>query len=543
LQQTPRAVTPTPLEWLLLAAGLVGVNHYAWVLDDAFVFFRYADNFALLDYGLVYNKGEFVEGFTSPLWTLLLSAVRVTGLDYWFIVRGFGAASFTLFWWLLVLLGRALSPAGAETARPPLFNFPMLYLAPNYAVLCYFTSGTEAPLVQLAAIAYALHIVQPERRLPAAVVGISTLIRPELALASAMAFLWTGITTRRFPWQLALPASLSVGGWLTLRIVYYAELLPNTFYLKDLSDWGQGLVYLNQTLATYHFYAVAAVFASLAILLQRRGANVRVAPRLMMWAIAVAISIYFIRVGGDTRHYRYLAFPFCLATASFAGLPQLALQTFTPRLLGPGFAGSRRARNAALATGLLLAAAVASLHPPQLARHPIHLAVKHRQIDKINDASYHRNHARLSFDPWSTVRIQPHTVTPMTTDDYAGIVNTGWCEWAYQTLNFYVIHNLGLTEPILARVDIPPDRPGHKSDLQTLALDLEEVHRAYTPGRGMYRLAAENGIAAPWIVENLETIEVIEQKIYNEHDLLENLKLSLRFPPRLKIRPGTVPDR
>jgi hypothetical protein len=161
---------PRPHEWLVLVIGIVLVNHYAWLLDDAFVYFRYVDNWVLLDYGLVYNRGEFVEGFTSPAWALLLSVLRATGLDYWHIVRLLGLVTFSGTWWMLVLLDRELSPhrgsrprsdGGAGAQNPLVLNFPLIYLGLNYGVLCYFTSGVETPLVQLVAVAYAMYLARP----------------------------------------------------------------------------------------------------------------------------------------------------------------------------------------------------------------------------------------------------------------------------------------------------------------------------------------------------------------------------------------------
>ena len=47
-----------------------------WVGEDAFIFFRYVDNFVKGN-GLVFNVGERVEGFTSPFWVFVLSFFRI----------------------------------------------------------------------------------------------------------------------------------------------------------------------------------------------------------------------------------------------------------------------------------------------------------------------------------------------------------------------------------------------------------------------------------------------------------------------------------
>src|SRR4051812_8768436 len=56
-----------PMAFVLAAARRVG----SFTIDDAYISFRYARNFAHGD-GLVYNLGERVEGYTNFLWTVIL---------------------------------------------------------------------------------------------------------------------------------------------------------------------------------------------------------------------------------------------------------------------------------------------------------------------------------------------------------------------------------------------------------------------------------------------------------------------------------------
>ena len=95
-----------------------------------------------------------------------------------------------------------------------------------------------------------------------------------------------------------------------------------------------------------------------------------------------------------------------------------------------------------------------------------------------------------------------------------------------------------MTEPILARVDIKADRPAHKFGLRPLARDLKTIIASFdgTPHKGMYRKAIEQRKAPRWIAENIETIEIIEKKMFNTHNFLENMRLAFSFPPR--INPG-----
>lgn len=60
---------------LLVLCGLVFLKHareYEYVQDDAYISLVYAQNW-VDGYGLVFNAGERVEGYTNFLWTLLLT--------------------------------------------------------------------------------------------------------------------------------------------------------------------------------------------------------------------------------------------------------------------------------------------------------------------------------------------------------------------------------------------------------------------------------------------------------------------------------------
>ena len=68
--------------WLLVATAAAGLFHtglYLFPFEDAYISFRYAENFAN-GHGFVFNPGgESVEGFTSFLWVLLLGVLNVCG--------------------------------------------------------------------------------------------------------------------------------------------------------------------------------------------------------------------------------------------------------------------------------------------------------------------------------------------------------------------------------------------------------------------------------------------------------------------------------
>jgi hypothetical protein len=84
------------------------------------------------------------------------------------------------------------------------------------------------------------------------------------------------------------------------------------------------------------------------------------------------------------------------------------------------------------------------------------------------------------------------------------------------------------------------DRPAHKKGLRPLAGQLANLLKWWgkPPGIGMYRAAVENGVAPAWIHNNLETLELMERKLYNRHDFRDNLGLALHIRERIHIRRG-----
>ena len=73
-----RVIYLLSVPWLLLLAWLTSV---AWFLtDDAFISFRYVRNL-LEGHGLVFNPGEYVEGYTNFLWVVVLAIPHWLGVD------------------------------------------------------------------------------------------------------------------------------------------------------------------------------------------------------------------------------------------------------------------------------------------------------------------------------------------------------------------------------------------------------------------------------------------------------------------------------
>ena len=542
-----RLAQPSPVEWLCLFGGAILVIQYSWVMDDAYVYFRYVDNWLIVGCGLVYNHGEYVEGFSSPVWALVLALFRATGLDWWAITRLIGLLCFGSFWALLVLLNRV----AVRRVQPgvPRLNLPLCFLTFNYAVASYWTSGLETPLVQVSAVVYALFVLRPTSRALQLALAVTPILRHELAVPFAMCFAWQWFRTRRFPVFTTLATIATSGVWMVFRVWYYADLFPNTFYLKDSVDIAQGLRYVHDTTTVYHVFPLLALAAAGLFLSRRVSPQQRVVPpdsaditlveRGFLVLLALPVLAYVIKIGGDPRHYRYLAFPFCLIFCATTGIWSRSGAVLLGRL-------RRGASFAAPAAAVVFAIWTASLVPRQLDSHPFFGEVGHRNIDLINDAAYHRDHPLLKLPAWGSVadddlagelravraRPGPHV--------YSDTISGAACVTTYLAFDARVVQSFGLTDAILARTKMETTKPAHKPGLWPHADWMATVirRRGNRPFRGMYRQLVERGNAPPWVVANLDTIEVIERKMFNEHDLVENIRLALTFPGPLVV-PGS----
>jgi hypothetical protein len=362
-----------------------------------------------------------------------------------------------------------------------------------------------------------------------ALVGLSPLCRPELALPCAVFGVFEWVRTRRLPWMLAGSALLFNGGWLLFRIYYYADLLPTTFYLKAGAEWAQGWFYLHNALDTHQMTALGLIFFVLFVYCRSALPGPRSA-RILMLACAAPVALWVVRIGGDMLYFRYLAFPICLGSIASGGiLEALCLRVSRVRL---------RAL-VAPAAGLFLLLYSLGCYPPQLRGHPLSIP-KTRHWHLISDPMWHRKHPHLRASPRRAARDRDlraaYAAASPAQRNGRKVVVDGWCRNAFVGFDRYFVHSLALTDALLARVDGPWGRPGHKM-VEAHALLLGKIHAQYPDrrGRGLFRYVARQPNASRWLRKNLATIELIERKIYNRHDLRENFGLALtlvrRIPP------------
>ena len=271
--------------------------------DDAWISLRYADNLAS-GHGLVFNPGERVEGFTNLLWTLLGAGVLRLGLPPVLAVKMTGGLCAL---GLLVSARLALADAGLGERSRLVVG---VVLATCVVVPYWSLSGLET-------VPYAWAVLEGTRRFAravadgrscspggAAALALATLLRPEgaayvvlLGIATAWAFL------RRSPARaglrdLAVSAGIylvPVGAWQVVRVTWYGEWLPNTFFAKvGGGAWvlARGLEYLRDGLVETPAVALLLGLAIAAPAARR--------PIVGLCSLLVAFQLaYVVKIGGD----------------------------------------------------------------------------------------------------------------------------------------------------------------------------------------------------------------------------------------------------
>ena len=228
---------------LLVAIAQSGF-YFPRTVDDLFISLRYAQHLAT-GQGCVYNPGEHVEGFSSPLWLLLQAGTIAAGLDGVTGTKLLSLLSLVAFGWCAERFPRVIFGTGRLCA-----SLGVLSLAANSYVMAWGWLGLETPLYLCLLLAFplALHWYQDHGALRALVTGVLLgvalgAVRPEAPLfvgllsASAFAATWRaagdGGGARR---RTAFAASL-VAVCLTLlalaRFMYFDRWLPHTFDAKQ----------------------------------------------------------------------------------------------------------------------------------------------------------------------------------------------------------------------------------------------------------------------------------------------------------------------
>ena len=225
-------------------------QRYFSLFDDAMISMRYAWNLAH-GYGLVWNPGEHVEGYTNLLMVLLMTPFNALIQEKRFVslpIQAFGVITLLAIAYFGLKVFRKLTPPGSEE-RLGLLEILFVVSTLFYYPLAYLTlMGMETGLLTLlllAAVFYGFNARDQNARsdllVMAVLLGFAYLTRPDSLIYTAVIFgliLIDAYTSRRdkvwFYWIVfcLLLFTLFPLGQLIFRWSYYGELVPNTYILK-----------------------------------------------------------------------------------------------------------------------------------------------------------------------------------------------------------------------------------------------------------------------------------------------------------------------
>lgn len=425
---------------------------FAWISDDAYITFRSVENF-VAGYGMGYNPFVRVQSFTHPLWMLVISAA------YFFQTRVFdislpGGLYFLTIMLSLVVSGVCVWLALIKLARNDAFSVAIMGagLVLSKAFVDYSTSGLEAPLTHFLLVLFLwLYLdTSPKLVLLALISSLIAMTRLDLVLIVAPALVgsfWAERTRWRNNIGWVLLGFLPLIVWELFSLFYFGFPFPNTAYAKlntgitNQMLIRQGLNYLLNSLRWDPITLLTIFCAGLGLFFDRTR------NKVLLYVGALFYVLYVIKIGGDFMSGRFLTGPFLIALSVVSQLNFSGLNYFRV-----GYTS-------------LVVAALFLVRPQVFAGETSFLKDKQAYIDKNGIADERMVYFELYGLPRQTIQQSDSIGSP-----FAG---KKWVYTGYERVlvrgatgmsgyskgpNIYVIDKYALTDPLLSRLPVIPDR-------------------------------------------------------------------------------------
>jgi arabinofuranosyltransferase len=300
----------------LILLGVAIAWQTRFLIDDAFISFRFARNLVSGN-GLVWNPGDMpVEGYTNFLWVLLMSIPIFLGKD---------PALFSIFLGIACFAGTLyvtfrLSSLLIESRALALLVVFILILIPSFR--SFATGGLETMLQALlltSTISIVVRCIKDHHWAVRSVLALSFLASlavltriDSVVFLSVEAFVTLFLIIRSdgmFSAKLGritagiLPFLLIIGGWFLWKLHYYGSILPNTFYVRNFSVdlIKNGINYLYAFIGLYLLLPMGVIgICSLPKLIRQKSiAILLMAAEITLWCS------YIVGVGGDWMEFRF----------------------------------------------------------------------------------------------------------------------------------------------------------------------------------------------------------------------------------------------
>jgi hypothetical protein len=333
--------------FILRTSFVIADERYFSLFDDAMISMQYAKNLAEGS-GLVWHPSvEPIEGFTNPLWVLIMAffhLIPAPASKISLMIQSLGALI------LLVNLFVVKRIADLIFDKNSLVSLSAVVLTAFYLPLNNWTlQGMEVGLLTLIlglAVVIALRCLREGK--PSLglyiLLGVSTLVRIDMAVPALTITIFLALVDKRncrrhLRWGVGILV-VFLGLQTLFRLWYFGDALPNTYYLKMtgyplLLRWTRGLA------VTWDFIwhvSLPLFLLPFMLLFWRRDKQILLLISLFMAAIG-----YSIYVGGDAWEYwgcsnRYITMAMPLFFILFCGSTLQAESWLLGKLQGSGSA-------------------------------------------------------------------------------------------------------------------------------------------------------------------------------------------------------------
>jgi arabinofuranosyltransferase len=431
---------------------------YTTILDDAYIFFRYAENI-VNGYGFVWNIGEApVEGYTSFLYlfTLIIAKFLAIDLELFAILFGTITSAFTLYFAYLIY--DHLYPNDQIKTSANIITIIILALSPAFTY--WSGAGMETSFYSMflmKTIYYFLKLPDSVKNnlLKGILFGLLCVLRFEAVLffLAALYYLvkegtsFYRIKIGRNAILFVIGFTLIFGTYFIWRWVYFGYFFPNTFYAKTGGGFQQivgGFLYIIKALRL--FYGFGWIPIILVMLYFRK--SMFTSKAVFLFSIGLVSLITTILIGGDYFHLGRFVLPvFPLLFVFFPPALEKMLTTRISHLkLSPTFS----------ATILLLIVVVLLIAKP-VYQDSIYgfknLLKGKKDILVVYDESTEREIVDWQHG-WTIMGKKLNQITDK--DDYIACVPIGAIGY-YSKMK--VIDMVGIVDPVIAHEKLSTDHP------------------------------------------------------------------------------------
>jgi arabinofuranosyltransferase len=294
---------------LIAILAAVIVWPYAWMSEDSFITLRYVAN-TLAGHGPVFNVGERVQGYTHPLWFILLVLGSAVSSDPIHVATALSLTFTTL---TVSVLGAVLW----SRSKDPLIAIALVvvYLLVSFASdawVSFQTAGLENALSHLLLILFiaaaSSSTARQLRWLPL-IASLLAMTRPDFSLlvAPAIVLLLLGVRGRPGAIRPIALGALPLLAWMVFAFSYYGTIKANTATAKvgTLPSLQDEIIAGLHYVSDWTVHEPGAALAALGMLIVGMLAAQNSAQRAVGIGIACYL-LFIVSVGGDFMRGRLL---------------------------------------------------------------------------------------------------------------------------------------------------------------------------------------------------------------------------------------------